>query len=71
MRADLLGRELLGRVLPSASELRIETGLSADQAKRGLQDLRKRKLVASAELGCLLPGVPRLWHTDEGLEHFV
>ena len=70
MRADLLGRELLGRVLPSARELRNKTGLSADQAKRGLQDLRKRKLVDSAELGCLLPGVPRLWHTDEGLEHF-
>ena len=70
MRADLMGRKLLGMVLPRTSELRADTGLSPDQAKRGVRDLKKAALVDSAEVGCLLPGAHRAWLTDKGLDYF-
>ena len=71
MRARVLGGKLRGMVLASASELRAGTGLSADQGKRGLQDLENHGLVArTEELGCLLPGVPRLYQTEKGLHFF-
>ena len=71
MRARVLGGKLRGMVLASASELRTGTGLSADQGKRGLQDLENQGLVArTEEVGCLLPGVPRLYQTEKGLDFF-
>ena len=69
-RAQLLGQRLRRLVLPSTSQLRAGTGLSEHQSKRGLRDLKKEKLVASAELGCLLPGVDRLRFTESGLSYF-
>ena len=69
-RADVMGRQLLRKVLTTTKELRSNTGLSEDQAKRGLRDLRKRNFVASAEFGCLLPGVNHSWLTEDGLDHF-
>ena len=70
MRADRQGRQLLRMVLSSASELRADSGLSEDQSKRGLRDLIKEKLIAGAELGCLLPGVMLYWFMEKGLDYF-
>ena len=68
--ADQLGRKLARMVLPSAGELRRAAGLSPDQAKEGMKELRQRGLVDSAELGALVPGVRRYWLSEEGLDHF-
>ena len=68
--ADKLGRRLLRMVLATREELSKKSGLSRDQLKRALRYLIKRGLVASAELGCLLPGVRRYWLTPEGLQYF-
>ncbi len=70
MRAQVLGERLRRMLLPSASQLRAGTELSDDQAKRGLRDLTEAQLVASAEMGCLQPAVPRTWFTQSGLAYF-
>ena len=69
-RADQLGRKLGRMVLPSAGELRRATGLSQDQFKDGMRELRLRGLVDSAELGALVRAVPRYWLQEEGLARF-
>ena len=69
-RADQLGRQLVRMVLPSAGELRRAAGLSPDQFKEGMKELRQRGLVDSAELGALVRGVPRYWLREEALNQF-
>ena len=62
----LLG-QLLRTVLSSTTDLVADTGLSRDQAKRGLRELAGRGVILSAEVGGLLPAVPRHWVTEKGL----
>ena len=67
--ADLLGKQLLRMPLASARELRTTTGLSEDQTKRGLRELKRTVRAKSAELGDLQSGVPRYWLEGDGLDH--
>ena len=69
-RANTIGKKLLGIVLATASQLRSGTDLSADQAKRGMQDLMERNFVRSVAFGCLLPKVSHFFMTPEGLDYF-
>ena len=68
--AEQIGRQLVRRVLTTTHELRISNEWSPDQIKRGMKELKKHGLVASIELGCLLPSAPRSYLTDEGLDYF-
>ena len=70
MSADQLGRKLGRMVLPSARELFRATSLSRDQFKGGMKELVREGLVDRAELGALVPAVPRYWLTEEGLNCF-
>ena len=65
-----MGMQLLVRVLATTSQLRYGTELSEDQAKRGIQDLRKWKSIESAEFGDLLQRAAHHWLTEEGLNFF-
>ena len=69
-RAELVGKALLGMALFSTSELSIAKGLSKHQVGRGLEDLQDKKFLGSAELGCQRTGVPLMWLTPAGLDHF-
>ena len=69
-RADELGKTLLGMVLASGTVLRRATGLSPDQYKTAMRDLKNAQLVESAELGALVRTVRRYWLTEEGLSRF-
>ena len=68
--AEQIGRQLVRRVLTTTRELRISNEWSPDQIKRGMRELKDHGLVASIELGCLLPSAPRSYLTDEGLDYF-
>lgn len=68
--AESVGRKILGMVLSSTEELRAILNLSDDEVSDGLRILKRRKFVAGAEVGCLLPGVHRWWLTPLGLDHF-
>ena len=68
--AEMMGRLLLRRVLASTTELRAGTKLSAKQAKDGVKELNARGFLDSAELGCMLPAVPRMWLRENGLDYF-
>ena len=69
-RAEIMARALLVKPLFTTSQLRAGTGLSEDQAKRGIQDLEEKEFIASAGFGALLPGVRHHWLTEEGLDYF-
>ena len=69
-RAETMGRALLDRPLFTTNQLRSGTGLSEDQAKWGIQDLRDNEFIASVEFGALLLGVNHHWLTEEGLDYF-
>ena len=68
--ATEVGNDLFLAVLPSTSLLVANPALSQDQAKRGLRELRKKGLVEIHEMGALLPAIPVVSWTDEGLDHF-
>ena len=70
MRAETMGSRLLNRALSSTGQLRAGTELSEDQAKRGMQDLKKRKLVTSVNYGCRLSYGSHHFFTEKGLSHF-
>ena len=69
-RTTQVGNAILRTVLPSASQLVNVSGLSGDQVKRGLRDLKREGLVEIHEMGCLLPAVPLVRFTESGLDHF-
>ena len=69
-RAETMGEKALGMVLATAAQLRSGTGLTEDQAKRGMQDLRERGFVRSEAFGCLLPKASHFFLTPEGLDYF-
>ena len=71
MRAETMGSRLLNRALSSTGQLRAGTELSEDQAKRGMQDLKKRKLVTSVNYGCRLSYGSHHYFTEEGLDFFA
>ena len=71
VRAETMGGQLLNRALSSTSQLRSGTELSEDQAKRGMQDLRKMNLVTSVDYGCRLSYGSHDFFTEEGLNHFA
>lgn len=68
MRAEIMGARLLDMALSSTAQLCSGTELSGDQAKRGMQDLRERKMAASAGYGCRLPKVNHHFLTEKGLD---
>ena len=69
-RATRVGNDLFWTVLPSASMLVVGSASSEHQVKRGLRELKEKKLVDINELGCLLPPVPVISWTERGLDHF-
>ena len=71
VRAETMGVQLLNRALSSTSQLRSGTELSEDQAKRGMQDLKERRLVTSVDYGCRLSYGSHHFFTEEGLNHFA
>ena len=70
MRAQTMGDRLLDRVLSSTAQLRAGTGLSGDQAKRGMQDLVQMRMAGSVSYGCRLPQAGHHFLMEEGLDHF-
>ena len=69
-RTAAVGNCLFCTVLPSAHLVVTVGGLSKDQVKRGLRELKEREFVEIHELGCLLPPVPVVAWTERGLDHF-
>ena len=70
MRADRLREHILGLLLPTTSELVVASGLTPQQVKDDIHDYLKAGFLDSAEIGCLLPGVPLFWPTASGLDHW-
>ena len=66
--ASRLLTRIVRAVLSSTKELAADTGLSPDQGKRGLRELTKTGMISSAEVGALLPPVPRYWASEKGLD---
>ena len=66
----MLGERLRRMVLASTSQLRAGTGLSEDQAKRAVRELREAKLVETGVMGRLQPAVPLLRFTKAGMRYF-
>ena len=69
-RTAAVGNCLFCTVLPSANLLVTVGGLSKDQVKRGLRELKEREFVEIHEMGALLPPVPVVAWTERGLDHF-
>ena len=69
-RTAAVGNCLFCTVLPSAHLVVTVGGLSKDQVKRGLRELKEREFVEIHEMGALLPPVPVVAWTERGLDHF-
>ena len=68
MRADRLRDHILGLLLPTTSELVVASRLTPQQVKDDIHDYLEAGFLDSAEIGCLLPGVPVFWPTASGLD---
>ena len=66
--ASRLLTRIVRAVLSSTKEVVADAGLSPDQAKRGVRELTKTGMISSAEVGALLPPVPRYWASEKGLD---
>ena len=70
MRADRLKELLFMTLLLSSDEVRAFSMQTKQQVKDDRRDLLDKDFVSLSEMGCLLPAVPRILLTPEGLEHF-
>jgi len=69
-RTEAVASLLFRTVLPCANLVVTVGGLSEDQVKRGLRELKRAALLETHEMGCLLPPAPVAVWTEPGLDQF-
>ena len=68
-RAARVASQFAWTVLPNTRDVLPGSGLSKDQIKRGLSELKEKDFVVVDELGCFLPAAPVLRFTEQALDY--